>query len=399
MKILMVNKFLYPNGGSETYVFKIGEYLQSIGHEVEYFGMEHEGRCVGNSAEQYTKDMDFHGSSLFSKLTYPIKTIYSKEAYEKIGIVLDHFKPDVVHLNNINFQLTPSIIYAIKKRGIPIVQTVHDCQIACPNHRMYIDCKQAVCAKCLNGDYTNCIKERCVHNSLVKSIIATIESKYYHTKKTYDLIDKYISPSQYMADIIEKGGINPKKIEVLYNFSERPNTDLTKSKEKKYAIYFGRLSVEKGIKTLIAACKELPNIQFVFAGSGPLEEECSSISNINFVGFKTGDELKTLIKNAAFSIVASECYENCPMSIIESQMLGTPVVGSNLGGIPELIENGKTGIIFEAGNVPELIDKILYIYNNEPLLEKMSKNCISSNINTIDIYADKLIKIYKSITE
>lgn len=399
MKILMVNKFLYPNGGSETYVFKLGEYLKSIGHEVEYFGMEHEGRCVGNSAEQYTADMDFHDASLFSKLSYPIKTIYSKEAYKKIGIVLDHFKPDVVHLNNINFQLTPSIIYAIKKRGIPIVQTVHDCQIACPNHRMYIDCRQTVCTKCLGGNYTNCIREKCVHNSLAKSIIAAAESKYYHARGTYAHIDKFISPSRYMANVIKKGGIASEKIEVLHNFSERPNMDLTKDKKQKYVIYFGRLSVEKGIKTLIAACRQLPDIPFVFAGSGPLEEECRTIDNLQYVGFKTGDELKNLIKNAAFSVVASECYENCPMSIIESQMLATPVLGSNLGGIPELIEDGKTGLIFEAGNVRALTEKISYLYNNDALLEAMSKSCIGADINTLDVYADKLIKIYESVTE
>ena len=122
MKILMVNKFLYPNGGSETYIFELGKYLISQGHEVEYFGMEHEGRIVGNRADAYTSDMDFHGGSIFSKLTYPIKTIYSREARKKIRLVLDDFQPDVVHLNNFNFQLTPSIILEVRrwsKRSTP----------------------------------------------------------------------------------------------------------------------------------------------------------------------------------------------------------------------------------------------------------------------------------------
>lgn len=400
MKILMVNKFLYPNGGSETYIFKIGDYLKSIGHEVEYFGMEHEGRCVGNSANQYTKDMDFHGGSLFSKLTYPMKTIYSKEAYNKISIVLDKFKPDIVHLNNINFQLTPSIIYAVKKRNIPIVQTVHDCQIACPNHRMYIDHKETICSKCLDGNYTNCIKEKCVHESTLKSIIAAAESKYYHSKNTYNMVDKYICPSKYMATVLEKGKVEPKRIEVLHNFSEKPSINLEKDKTKKYAIYFGRLSVEKGIKTLISVCKELTDINFVFVGSGPLEEECKRVDNIDCVGFKSGNELNKLVKNALFSIVASEWYENCPMSIIESKALGTPVIGSNLGGIPELIDENKTGLIFEAGNKEQLKEKIKTLYYNDELLNQMSTNCINSNTNTIDFYTFEVLKIYnKALTE
>lgn len=114
-RILIINKFLYPNGGSETYIFKLGECLESLGHEVQYFGMEHEGRIVGNRVEAYTSDMDFHGGSKLAKLTYPFKTIYSSEARRQIRKVLDDFKPDVCHLNNFNYQLTPSVILEIVK--------------------------------------------------------------------------------------------------------------------------------------------------------------------------------------------------------------------------------------------------------------------------------------------
>ena len=159
MKILIVNKFLYPNGGSETYIFGLGRQLQVMGHEVQYFGMEHPDRCVGNAVEAYTSNMDFHagasdadhgksgGASVLEKLkklTLPIRIIYSREARHKIRQVLDDFKPDVVHLNNINFQITPSIIYEIRKwdreRGKPckIVFTAHDYQWICPNHMLYI---------------------------------------------------------------------------------------------------------------------------------------------------------------------------------------------------------------------------------------------------------------------
>ena len=140
MKVLMINKFLYPNGGSETYIFKLGEYLEQMGHEVQYFGMEHKGRCVGNRVDEYTSDMDFHGGSKISKLTYPLKTIYSKEARVKIRKVLDDFQPDACHLNNFNYQLTPSIILEVvkwrkeTKKNCKIIFTAHDYQLVCPNH-------------------------------------------------------------------------------------------------------------------------------------------------------------------------------------------------------------------------------------------------------------------------
>ena len=139
MKVLIVNKFLHPNGGSETYIFRIGEMLVRMGHEVEYFGMEHEKRCVGNRKDSYTSNMDFHEGKL-GKLLYPFKIIYSMEARKKIRVVLEDMKPDVVHINNFNFQLTPSILYEIRayekkvKRKIKIVYTAHDSQLVCPNH-------------------------------------------------------------------------------------------------------------------------------------------------------------------------------------------------------------------------------------------------------------------------
>ncbi|MDE5680517.1 MAG: glycosyltransferase, partial [Lachnospiraceae bacterium] len=147
MKILMVNKFLYPNGGSETYIFELGKELTRQGHQVEYFGMEHENRIVGNHAESYTSNMDFHTGKL-QKLMYPFKIIYSCEARKKIRAVLRDFKPDIVHLNNFNYQLTPSIIYEIKAHKIPIVFTAHDYQLVCPNHMMINGRTGKNCEKC-----------------------------------------------------------------------------------------------------------------------------------------------------------------------------------------------------------------------------------------------------------
>lgn len=397
MKILMVNKFLYPAGGAETYMFNLGGYLQTIGNKVEYFGMYHKDNCVGNSIECYTDNVDFRNAGIFEKLTHSFKTIYSSEAAKKIGKILDSFKPDIVHLNNINFQLTPSIIYEIKKRNIPVVQTVHDVQIACPNHRMYIEHKEKICDDCADGKYINCTKNKCIHNSALKSVLASAESYYYHKKDTYNLVDSYICPSQFMADSIIRGGVKKDKITVLHNFCDRQDDTVLKKADKKYVLYFGRLSVEKGIKTLVQCCKELDNIKFVFAGTGPLEDICKGIKNIDAVGFKSGRELKELISGAVFTVCPSEWYENCPMSVVESLSLGTPVIVSDLGGAKELIQENETGVIFEAGNKEMLKQAVTSLYENDELLKEMSVNCIKYSTNTIDKYSDTLIDIYKNL--
>ena len=159
MKILMVNKFLYSRGGCENYMLYLSEHLKSLGHEIEFFGMYDEKNTVGNSAGLYTMNMDFHSKGLF-RFLYPFKIIYSLEAKKKILQVIDDFQPDIVHMNNINFQLTPSIIYSIKKRGIPLVQTVHDYQMVCPNHLLYNFEKNEISEKCLIGSYVHCIKNK-----------------------------------------------------------------------------------------------------------------------------------------------------------------------------------------------------------------------------------------------
>lgn len=400
MKILMVNKFLYPNGGSETYIFKLGKYLISKGHEVQYFGMDHEERCVGNHVGAYTSNMNFHGGSKLSKLTYPIKTIYSTEARRKIRMVLDDFRPDVVHLNNFNYQLTPSIILEIKKyeketnKRVKIVFTAHDYQLICPNHMMNNPNSNENCEKCLGGKFVNCIKGKCIHGSTAKSITGAMEALYWNTRKVYKHIDSIICCSEFLKSKMDSNPIFREKTIALHNFIEAVKW---KDVEKKdYILYFGRFSQEKGIKTLIDVCKSLPNIQFVFAGTGPLEDEVNSIPNIKNLGFQTGEALENLIREARFSIYPSEWYENCPFSVMESQMYGTPVLGANIGGIPELIEKGKTGELFEHGNSVQLKQIIEKLWNNKQLTQKYSENCKNIKFDTLEQYYEKIIKIYES---
>ena len=388
MKVLMINKFLYPNGGSETYIFKIGEWLEKNGHEVQYFGMEHAGRCVGNRVNAYTSDMDFHGGSILSKLTYPIKTIYSSEARKQIRKVLDDFKPDVCHINNFNYQLTPSIILEIKKwnKDCRIVFTAHDYQLVCPNHMCNNPNTHENCEKCLGGHFINCTKGKCIHGSTAKSAIGMMEAMLWNGNGVYKNFDKIICCSEFLKQKMDTNPVFAERTIALHNFVEKvENKDVEK---KDYILYFGRFSEEKGISTLIQAAKELPDVQFIFAGTGPLESEISGIKNIKNVGFQKGDALEKLIREAKFSVYPSEWYENCPFSVMESQMYGTPVLGADIGGIPELIEVGKTGELFESGNKEELKGKI------KEMSSKQYK-VVRVGFDTVDEYCQKLMKIYR----
>ena len=398
MKILMINKFLHPNGGSETYIFRLGDSLTARGHEVQYFGMEHEGRCVGNRVNAYTSDMDFHGGSKLAKLTYPIKTIYSSEARRKLRLVLEDFQPDVCHLNNFNYQLTPSILLEIakwKKEGHPcrVVYTAHDLQLVCPNHMCNNPNTGENCEKCLGGHFENCALGRCIHGSLAKSAIGTLEAMLWNGCGVYKNIDVMICCSEFLKRKMDSNPLFAGKTLALHNFVDKAEKQETK--KQNYVLYFGRFSREKGIDTLIQVCKELPEIPFVFAGTGPLEEELAGVPNIQNVGFQRGQDLETLIRQARFSLCPSEVYENCPFSVMESQLYGTPVLGADIGGIPELIEEGKTGELFESGNAAQLKEKIKMLWENRDLTARYSENCAHIRFDDVDTYTEKLLKLYR----
>lgn len=399
MKILLVNKFLYPHGGAETYIFKLGDQLRAMGHEVQYFGMEHEKRCVGNSANAYTSYMDFHGGSKLEKLTYPFRIIYSSEARKKIRLVLEDFQPDVVHLNNFTYQLTPSIILeTVKWRedcGHPcrIIFTAHDYNLICPNHMLNDPNTGENCEKCLSGAYLNCTRQRCIHGSAARSLIGSTEAYYWKCNGVYKYIDTVICCSGFMKTKMDTDPVFRGKTVALHNFIDR--SDWKETEKKDYILYFGRFSREKGISTLLDVCRDLPEIQFVFAGAGPLEQEVNGVKNVRNVGFLSGDALEALIREARFSVYPSEWFENCPFSVMESQCYGTPVLGADIGGIPELIRNGETGELFEAGNAEDLRAKIMKMWNDKGLLREYSSNCRHLDFDTVETYCEKVLLIYK----
>lgn len=398
MKILMINKFLHPSGGSETYIFKLGECLKEYGNEVQYFGMEHENRCVGNNVGAYTSNMDFHGGSKLSKITYPVKTIYSIEARKKIRKVLDDFQPDVCHLNNFNYQLTPSIILEINKwrkenrKTCKIVFTAHDYNLVCPNHMLNNPLTHENCESCLGGHFKNCIKGKCIHSSTAKSIVGAAEAYFWNAKGVYKYIDKIICCSKFMKRIMDSNPLFAKKTVVVHNFVDDLKYEY-KEKEN-YVLYFGRFSEEKGIRTLLEVCKELPEVKFVFAGSGALEDEIRKVPNIECVGFKSGKELHNLISKAKFSVYPSEWYENCPFSVMESIMFATPVIASKIGGLPELVQDGVNGILFEYKNKNDLKNKISELWNDDKKSAELSENCKKTKFLDVDKYYHILVNVY-----
>ena len=397
MKILIINKFLHPSGGSETYVFSVGAALETLGHTVQYFGMDHPERIVKNAANSYTANMDFQATKM-KNWTYPFRIIYSFEARKKLRAVLKDFHPDIVHLNNFNFQLTPSILHEIRafeqrqKQKIRIIYTAHDAQLVCPNHlmRQYISGKR--CMRCLDGSVYNCARHKCIHGSRIKSLLGSVEGCIYRTFKTYRLMDAIICPSRFMKDCLDKSPVLREKTIVMPSFVPAAPEPQISQCEYPYVLYFGRYSPEKGISTLLTVAKRLPQIPFVFAGTGPLEEAVNAVENIKNMAFLSGDALTTVIKDAAFALFPSECYENSPFAVMEALSLGTPVIAADIGGVPELIADGANGELFTCGDADELCEKIHRLWNDPAGLAAYRGACVNARFMTAAEYGRKLVE-------
>lgn len=396
MKILMVNKFLYAKGGSETYILKLGKVLRSHGHDVQYFGLENEKNAEGNAVGAYVSHIDF-GEGLKKNLTAPLRIIYSTEARKKIRMVLDDFAPDVVHLNNIQFHLTPSIILEIHRyrtqtgRPVKIIYTAHDYQLICPSHGLF-DRELNICEKCLGGNFTHCLRTKCVKGSRMKSLLGMIDAYFWKWNKAYTYIDKIICCSNFLKNKLDTQPRFRDKTIAIHNFVDI--VPMTLVEKENYILQFGHLSKDKGTLTLLEVAKRIPEARFVFAGFGSAEAEIQKVPNAEYVGFKTGTDLEMLVRKAAVSVCSSEIYENCPFSVIESQMYGTPAVVSRMGGAPELIREGETGEAFEAANADELEQIIRRFLFTPGLLEQYTENCATQKVEDANSYYEKLMDIY-----
>lgn len=364
MKILQVNQFYYLRGGAERYFLDLTAALEREGHEVAVFSMHHPKNLATPWSRYFVSRISFNEMRLKDYLAAPERIIYSLEAKRKFSKLLNDFKPDIIHIHNIYHHLSPSLLTVAKKRKIPVVMHLHDYKLICPNQSLFT--KGAYCESCYGQKYYNCLLNRCLKGSLPGSALATLEMYLHHSiLKIYENnIDLLIAPSQFMRDTMIRFGQNYKKIRVIYNpYSQRLTEQSAKPyKTKDYLLYLGRLTLEKGIETLIRAAASI-NKPVIIVGEGPHEAQLKELAKkikapVKFLGFQENESLKTIINEAEAMVVPSIWAENMPLSLLEAISLGKIVIASRIGGLPEIITDGKNGLLFEPGNDHDLIEKI-----------------------------------------
>ncbi len=407
MKILLINNCHYRRGGADVVYLNTGDLLESRGHGVAYFSTKSKYNSPAPYSEFFVRDVDALKLNFVEQLLYMPRKLYSREANRNLKMVIDHFRPDLAHIHLYKGGLTAAILPVLRKMKIPTVITLHDYSLLCPRNIM-IDGNGRICERCLTATRLNCIYHRCNRKNLYYSIVNYIE---------FVLNNNIFKPRNYFNKIICVSKFNYLKHSVhplfsdrflhLYNFYPLLSQSNPKTTKGSYFLFYGRLAQEKGVSTLINTWKRLgKEVQLKIIGEGVMsamirdEIRKSNLTNVEFLGFRKGEELFGYIRDASFVLVPSEWYENNPLTIVEAYSSGKPVIGSNIGGIPELIIEDKTGYLFSMGNSFEFEEKITKAVNlSENEYQEMSESAYRF---ACDKFSEKahyrdLLNIYREV--
>lgn len=404
--LLSINNYHYRRGGSDVVYLDHAALMEEQGWRNGFFSMNHPKNFDTSWSKYFIDEIEFgHAYSIGQKLTMASKVVYSFEAQKKLKRLLSEFPVDVAHLHCIYHHLSPSIIPTLRDAGVPVVMTAHDLKIACPAYKMLND--TGVCEKCRDGSLLNVVRHRCVRGSLAASAIVMLESSVHRMLDTYQSkLNKVVVPSRFFMEKFIEWGWPRDKFAYIPNYVDSTHFE-PGYEAADYFLYFGRLAPEKGVATLMRAAKAA-GVILKIAGTGPIEAELHSLNAelggaAEFLGYRSGAELHSLIRSAIAVVLPSEWYENAPMSVLESFALGTPVVGAQIGGIPEMVIEGETGWTFESRNAEELaalLSRVSALPKTDVAnVGRAAREHVSSNFNrqgylnaTLALYAELGVK-------
>jgi len=407
LKVLIVNTYHYLRGGDCTYAFSLAELLRSKGHEVFFFGMHHPQNFPCEQSEYFVDYIDFRemnrDKGVMNAVRVLSRSIYSTQAKAKLRQLVADLKPDIAHLQNIHAHLTPSVIFELKKLGIPVVWTLHDFKLICPNTHLLSHGQ--ICESCKGGKFYQCTLKKCKKDSYAASLVATIEAVVHRQMHVTDNVDAFISPSAFLRNKFLEFGYKSENFYHISNFLQRDLLTGVKSIDGGYALYLGQLEQWKGIKTLIRAWSGMNGMILKIAGDGSLKKELeaevanSGMKNIVFLGHLDKRSVQEVLAQASLVILPSEWYENYPYSVMEAMASGKPVIAANIGGLPEMVGDGETGLLFESGNSKDLKNKLEKLAGDSRLRLEMGKNAKKKADEEFspELHYTKLVKIYNNV--
>ncbi|MCM1021730.1 MAG: glycosyltransferase family 4 protein [Muribaculum sp.] len=407
MKVLFIDVYNYRKGGAESVCFNTARLLEEHGHNTIRFTLKWD-KNEPSPYEKYFAESKETRRGPARQLKNLVNYFYHTEAAHKLDRLLADEHPDIAHIHLIWGQITGSILPVLRKHGVPVVYTVHDYRLVCPAYT-FRNGRGHVCEQCGNGTFWHCFTNNCCKGNRLFSAVMAAEQYFrnaFFNPSSY--IDGFIYVSHFACDIQQRYMPATKAAEsiCLYNFSMTMASQPKRRGEDPYFLFFGRLSYEKGVRTLLEAFRSMPDCQLKLVGTGPEEEALrqfaaeNGMNNVRFLGYKSGEDLTDIVEQADFVVVPSEWYENNPMTIVEAYSVGTPVIGASIGGIPEIIIDNTTGYIFESGNAASLSQAIAKARSlDADAYSRMSDSALqfaSTNFNPAN-YCTRILNFYTDI--
>ncbi|MBV8050481.1 MAG: glycosyltransferase family 4 protein, partial [Acidobacteriaceae bacterium] len=375
MRILFCNKYNFRFSGTEAYIFEVMDLLRSRGHEVALFSMQDSRGDATPYDHHFVAHIDFKARQGFmARAKLAAHAVYSTEARKRLRQMISAFRPDIAHVRNIYHHLSPSILWELKKQGIPALYHLNDFKMLCPTYNLVSN--GAACEQPCRGKFWKVVSQRCYSGPLSASVILAAEAYVHYWAGTYEkCVDHFLVPSQFAKQLLIQNGFDDSKISVLNHFQVLDSSRVAVPGDS--ILYFGRLSAEKGVSDLIRAMKLVPKVHLVIAGDGPQRTELQMLTlalnlrNVEFVGQVQGDELSRLIDSARFTVLPSRAYETLGKSILESFARGRAVIASDLGSRRELVHEDRTGLLHQVGNVEQLAGAISYLHERPDIAMQM----------------------------
>ena len=397
MNILVANWTWYPSGGDWTYVDHISSLYRENGHTVIPFSMKDDRNFKDPYARFFIENIDYKKidkKSISAGLKVIKKSIYSTEAQQNLERLLDEVEIDLAHINVIHHYITPIILKTLKDRGIPIIWTLHEYTPICPESTFISHGK--ICEKCFGGAFYHCVTNKCKKSSLPASMVAAAENYVHRYLNYYEYVDHYLCPSVFLYEKFRSFNFFPEKLVQLYHGYNYHEVEVVQSayqkpEEDRYIVFVGRLEKIKGAHTLLKAMKKNPSVALKLIGTGTQEEELKAyaeahhLTNVSFLGKQSKQQTLETICGSEFLICPSEWYEVLGFTVVEAMALSKPVIGANIGAIPEMVIPHQTGLLFEAGNAEQLNTQITLLFNDQEMIRNLgagAKTHIHKLINT-----------------
>ncbi len=409
MKVLQINRLWRPSSSAGRYMLELSRLLEQHGHEVIPFAVQDPGNQPSVYSSLFVSPLNLLNPfrmTLGKILGTGARVLYSRETRSRAAALADYSRPDIAHVHKIDLHISPSVLPPLSQRGVGIVMTLHDNKLFCPAQQAYRG--GAACYRCRPYHYGSCILGSCADGSKLASSLGATELLAHDLLHAYTgKVDCFIAPSWYMADRMAARGVTGEQVAVIPFFVDTDAWRPDGSGDGEYVLYTGRLLPREGIRTLINTFAALPKVPLKIAGTGIHDHQARKLAwklgaeNIEFLGYRSAKETRSLLAGSRILCLPYESPENVPQTVLQAFAMGVPAIGTSIGGLPEVIRQGRTGMLAQPGDVESLKEAVIALWRDPGLCRDMgheARDLVEEEYSS-SLHYERIADVYRRVVK